>query len=101
MRLLAPLFHLPGPGTSTELLAVQDERVRLDPFPTPHYTPDTTSPGKACDDARRAAVSQVQLHLCYQKRIKQQLGTYKANICYLQVSPLIFLNKIHILAAYI
>lgn len=90
MRLLAPILHLPSPGTSTELPAVQDERVSLDPFPTPHCTPDTTPPGKGCDDARRAAVSQVQVHLYYQKRIEQQLGTYKPNICYLQVSPLIF-----------
>lgn len=64
MRLLAPILHLPGPGTSKELLAVQDERVELDPFPTPRYAPGATSPGWGCDDSDSAAVMLVSEESC-------------------------------------
>lgn len=64
MRLLAPILPLPGPGTSKELLAVWYERVRLDPFPAPHYAPDATCPGRGCDDSDSAAVTLMNEKSC-------------------------------------
>lgn len=56
MGLLAPVLHLPGPGASKELLAVQDERAGLDPFPTPHHTPEASHPGRGRGNSDSTAV---------------------------------------------
>lgn len=50
MRLLAPILHLLGPGTSKELLVVRDERVGLEPSPAPHCTPEATHPVRGQED---------------------------------------------------
>lgn len=64
MRLPVPILHLPGPSPSKELLVVWDERVGLEPFRTPHCTPEATCPGRSHDDSDSAAVMLMSKESC-------------------------------------